>query len=119
MTRNQFNVTRHRAVGREHRPRVAALHDGNPPTNNRPVGGQVLRFGGARRFEVRLDAFNALNHTQFSGVNRTINFASLTDHTITNLPYDANGNLVRNTGVGTVSGVRPARQLQLVTRFSF
>ena len=39
--------------------------------------------------EVRLDAFNALNHTQFTGVNNTVNFASLTDHTITNLPYNS------------------------------
>jgi hypothetical protein len=52
-------------------------------------------------------------------VNRTINFRSLTDHTITNLPFDASGNLVNRTGVGTVNGVRPARQLQLMTRFSF
>ena len=50
---------------------------------------------------MRLDAFNALNHTQFTGVNSTVNFASLTDHTITNLPYDASGNLVRNNGFGT------------------
>ena len=32
------------------------------------------------------DMFNALNHTQFTGVNSTVNFASLTDRTITNLP---------------------------------
>ena len=41
--------------------------------------------------------FNALNHTQFTGVNNTVNFASLTDPTITNLPYNAQGNLVRST----------------------
>ena len=33
-----------------------------------PIGKQV-------RFEVRLDMFNALNHTQFTGVNATANFA--------------------------------------------
>ena len=43
------------------------------------------------RIEIRADAFNALNHTQFTGVNNTANFASLTDHTITNLPYNAAG----------------------------
>ena len=69
--------------------------------------------------EVRLDAFNALNHTQFSGVNNTVNFASLTDPTITNLPYDAAGNLVRPNGFGTINGVRAPRQLQLVTRLTF
>ncbi len=92
----------------------------NPPINNLDLSvAKSFPFGGRRRFEVRFDAFNALNHTQFSGVNSTINFASLTDHTITNLPYDANGNLVRTNGVGSISGVRPPRQLQIVTRFTF
>jgi len=76
-------------------------------------------FGGRRRFEVRLDAFNALNHTNFTGVNSTINFRSLTDHTITNLPYDSQGKLVNQNGVGTISSVGPARQLQLMGRFQF
>jgi hypothetical protein len=76
-------------------------------------------FAGKRRFEIRLDAFNALNHVNFSGVNSTINFTSLTDPTITNLPYDSTGNLVRKTGVGTITGVGSARQLQLLTRFIF
>jgi len=78
-----------------------------------------FRFGDRVRFEVRLDAFNALNHTQFSGVNNTVSFAGLNDPTITNLPYDGNGNLVRENGFGTVSGVRPPRTLQLVTRLTF
>lgn len=76
-------------------------------------------FGGRRRFEVRLDAFNALNRTNFTGVNSTINFRSLTDHTITNLPFDSTGRLVNTNGVGTISGVRAARQLQLMGRFQF
>jgi hypothetical protein len=92
----------------------------NPPTNNVDLSlAKSFRVGGARRFEIRCDAFNALNHTQFSGVNSTINFASLTDHTMTNLPYDASGKLVRTNGVGAISGVRPPRQLQLVMRFNF
>jgi len=71
------------------------------------------------KFEFRIDAFNALNHTQFTGVNATANFASLTDHTITNLPYDANGNLVNKNGFGTINGVNIPRTLQLVTRVTF
>ncbi len=47
------------------------------------------------------------------------NFASLTDPTITNLPYDASGNLVRNNGFGSINGVAPPRTLQLVTRLTF
>ena len=71
------------------------------------------------KFEFRVDAFNFLNHTQFTGVNATANFASLTDHTITNLPYDAAGNLVNKNGFGTINGVNIPRTLQLVTRFTF
>jgi hypothetical protein len=92
----------------------------NPPTNVLDISvAKSFPLGGRRRFEVRLDAFNALNHTQFSGVNRTINFTSLTDPTITNLPYNSSGQLTNLNGVGTINGVRPPRQLQLMGRFSF
>jgi hypothetical protein len=91
-----------------------------PPINNLDLS-LAKNFGVVRgvRFEVRLDVFNALNHTQFTGVNATANFASLTDHRITNLPYDENGNLVRPTGFGSINGVAPPRTLQLVTRMTF
>ena len=68
---------------------------------------------------IRLDAFNAFNHTQFSGVNRTINYKSLTDPAVTNLPFNSADVLVNQNGVGTVNGARPQRQLQVVTRFMF
>jgi hypothetical protein len=71
------------------------------------------------KLEVRLDAFNALNHTQFTGLNSQVNFASLTNPTITNLSYDASGNVIRNNGFGSINGVAPARTLQLVTRLTF
>ena len=91
-----------------------------PPVNNLDLSlSKSFGLGGRRRVEIRLDAFNALNTTQFSAVNSTVNFRSLTDPTVTNLPYDASGNLVNLNGIGTVSAVRPARQLQLMTRFTF
>ena len=68
---------------------------------------------------MRLDAFNALNKTQFTGVNSSVSFASITDRTVTNLPYDANGNLVRQNGFGTINGVAPPRTIQIVTRLTF
>jgi hypothetical protein len=80
---------------------------------------KTFRLGDRVRFEVRLDMFNALNHTQFSGVNSTAIFASLSDPTILNLPHDGNGNLVQPNGFGTINGVRPPRTLQLVTRLTF
>jgi hypothetical protein len=91
----------------------------NPPINNLDLSISKAVPVGKVRMEVRLDMFNALNHTQFVAVNNTVNFRSLTDPTITNLPYDANGNLVRNNGFGSVNGVAPPRTLQLVTRLTF
>ena len=94
------------------------LHD--PATNNLDLSiAKTFPIGKTVRMEVRLDAFNALNHTQYTGVNATANFASLSDRTITNLPYNANGDLVNVNGFGTVSGVANPRRLQLVTRLTF
>jgi hypothetical protein len=91
-----------------------------PAINNLDLSlSKAFQVGKTVRMEVRLDAFNALNHTQFNTVNNTVNFASLTDRTITNLPYDSAGNLVRPNGFGTVNGVAPPRTLQLVTRLTF
>jgi hypothetical protein len=91
-----------------------------PPTNNLDASlSKNFAVVKTVRFEVRLDVFNALNHTQFTGVNSTANFASLTDRTITNLPYDASGALVRPNGFGAINGVAPPRTLQLVTRVTF
>ena len=91
-----------------------------PPINNLDMSlSKIFPVGKRVKLEVRLDAFNALNHTQFTGVNSSVSFASLTDPTITNLPYDANGNLIRNNGFGSINGVAPPRTLQLVTRLTF
>lgn len=69
--------------------------------------------------ELRLDAFNALNHTQFDTVNTSLVVRSLNDPTPTNLPFDANGNLVNRNGFGTISGIRPPRNMQLSARLQF
>ncbi len=91
-----------------------------PPINNLDLSlSKVFAAPRGIRFEVRLDAFNALNKTQFTGVNATANFASLTDRTITNLPYDGSGALVRPNGFGSINGVAAPRTLQLVTRVTF
>jgi hypothetical protein len=71
------------------------------------------------KLEIRLDAFNALNHTQFDAVNTTLNVRSLTDPTPTNLPFDAAGNLVNRNGFGTVQSVRPPRNMQLSAHIQF
>jgi hypothetical protein len=92
----------------------------NPPLNNLDlsVSKNVGIVHGAK-FEIRLDMFNMLDTVQFTEVNNTVNFASLTDRTITNLPYDARGNLVQRNGFGTIKGTTTPRTLQLVTRVTF
>ncbi|MEO8362163.1 MAG: hypothetical protein ABI672_19200, partial [Vicinamibacteria bacterium] len=76
-------------------------------------------MGGSRRLELRGDAFNALNHTQFYTVNTTLAVKSLADPTPTNLPFDSTGKLVNPTGFGAVTAVRPSRTIQLTARFQF
>jgi len=91
-----------------------------PPINNLDLSiSKSIPLGGRRKIEIRLDAFNALNHPQFTGVNSQVNFASLTDPRITNLPFDQAGRLVNTNGFGTVTGVRSPRQLQIVVRLAF
>jgi hypothetical protein len=79
-----------------------------------------FQLKGRAKFEIRFDAFNALNQVSISGVNNTIQFQSPSDPTVTNGVYNADGS-VRDLrgGFGAVNGVWPARQLQLVTRFTF
>lgn len=93
-----------------------------PGVNNLDLSIQKsFRLRGNSQFQLRADAFNALNHTQFSGVNATANFASLTATRPSNLPYDVNGNFVpaNRTGFGTVNGARDPRIIQLVARLKF
>ncbi|PYT16232.1 MAG: hypothetical protein DMG59_11055 [Acidobacteria bacterium] len=79
------------------------------------------------QIQLRADAFNVLNHTQFgggggannSGVNATINYKSLTDHTITNLPFNANGSINNINGFGTIAQARDPRIMQLAVRVRF
>jgi outer membrane receptor protein involved in Fe transport len=69
--------------------------------------------------QFRIDAFNVFNHTQFSGVNSTITYASLTNLTPTNLYLKADGTVNNINGFGTVNGARDPRILQTVIRFQF
>jgi hypothetical protein len=92
----------------------------NPPLNNLDLSiSKNFPVVHGVKFEIRLDMFNALDSVQFTGVNNTVNFASLTDRTITNLPYNAQGNLVQRNGFGTINGTTAPRTLQLVTRLTF
>lgn len=85
------------------------------PLNNLDLSLQKnIRLGGTRQAQIRIDAFNALNHTQFDAVNGTLNFASLTNLSPTNLAGPTN-----RTGYGAVTSVRPPRNVQIVAKFKF
>jgi hypothetical protein len=71
------------------------------------------------KIQFRADAFNAFNHTQFSGYNSTVNYASLTNPTPTNLYLKADGTVNNLNGFGTVNGSRNPRIMQLVVRLQF
>jgi hypothetical protein len=80
---------------------------------------RFIRFGGSRKLEMRVDAFNALNTFTITTVNTTLQVRSLTDPTPTNLTRNAAGDLINPTGFGAVTAVAPARQVQVMARFYF
>lgn len=82
---------------------------------------KAFRFTEGTQLQLRADAFNAFNHTQFSDYGRTANFANLTSSTITNLPTfnTATGQWSNIGGFGAVTAVRDPRILQLLVRFQF
>jgi hypothetical protein len=71
------------------------------------------------RTEFRVDAFNSFNHTQFTGINNTLNFSALPNPRPTNLPYNSAGQLVNPNGFGAVNAVADPRILQLLLRIQF
>ena len=113
------------------RPGSMALESGRNFLNRAPINNWDLsltkRFAIKERakIELRLDAFNALNHTQFDAVNTTLNVVGFNaatgvlDPTPTNLPFDSSGRLVNKNGFGTISSVRPPRNLQLSAHIQF
>jgi hypothetical protein len=91
-----------------------------PGINNWDISLQK-QFSLKERFKLQLraDAFNAFNHTQFSGINSTVTYASLTNPTPTNLYLKADGTVNNINGFGTVNGARDPRIMQLLLRLQF
>jgi len=77
-----------------------------------------IPFGGERRYlQLRLEMFNAPNHTQFSDFNRNATF-NAANGAITNLPTALGGGGGR-FGFGAVTGARDPRLIQLAAKFYF
>jgi hypothetical protein len=85
-----------------------------------------IRLGGGRQLQLRVDMFNAPNAAAIVGRNATMNLTNPSDPvTITNLPFDADGNLIasrslpRGAGFGVANDYQDPRRIQLQVRFSF
>jgi hypothetical protein len=89
---------------------------------------RAIRLRGSRQIQLRLDTFNAFNQSGITDRNATLQLANTNASaatTITNLPYDANGNalpslsLPRNAGFGVATAYQTPRAVQVQIRFSF
>jgi hypothetical protein len=85
-----------------------------------------IRMGGGRNLQIRVDMFNTFNEAHITNRNTTMNLSGPADAvTITNLPYDANGNILptrvrpSNSGFGQATNWQNPRTVQLQLRFSF
>ncbi len=73
--------------------------------------------GDAHKYvQFRLEAYNFANHTQWSGVNTTATFASLTSNTITNLADYSKAN---RFNFGAANAVRSPRTMQVSLKIYF
>jgi len=89
---------------------------------------RVIRLSGSKTVQLRFDLFNAFNQSGVTDCNTTMNLANISAAaatTITNLPYDANGNVIpslslpRNAGFGVATNYQTPRSVQVQIRFSF
>lgn len=85
-----------------------------------------IRLGGARNLQLRVDMFNAPNSAGITGRNTGMTLASPADPvTVSNLPYDAAGNILPNrvrpatSGFGQANAWQAPRNVQVQVRFSF
>lgn len=91
-----------------------------PGINNTDLSLQkTFKFTERKWLELRADTFNVFNHTQFGGINSTVNFSGLVNPTVTNLFLKADGSINNLNGFGTVNGARDPRIMQLAMRFVF
>jgi hypothetical protein len=85
-----------------------------------------IRLGGQKSVQLRVDVFNAPNAARITGrvTNMTLT-SPAAPGTPTNLPFDAQGNLIdarsrpRGAGFGVANGYQTPRTVQAQVRFSF
>jgi hypothetical protein len=87
---------------------------------------RTIKLGGSRSVQLRVDVFNVFNQAAIIARQTTMNLASPSNPvTITNLPFDAAGNVVpararpNGAGFGVATDYQVPRTVQLQARFSF
>ena len=88
---------------------------------------RVIRLGvGSSSFQFRLDVFNLFNNAAVTNRNAQMQMASpSTPNVITNLPFDASGNVIearsrpRGAGFGVATDYQAPRTVQLQLRVAF
>ena len=85
-----------------------------------------IPLGGGRSLQLRLDVFNLFNQAGITGRETTFEVSNPNSPSaITNLPFDADGNLIesrsrpRGAGFGVADGFQAPRTLQFQARFQF
>jgi Carboxypeptidase regulatory-like domain/TonB-dependent Receptor Plug Domain len=90
-----------------------------PGTNNWDLSLQKeFRIKERMTVQLRGDAFNVWNHTQFSGVNSSLTAPNLTG-AFTNIAENADGSINNKNGFGSINGVRDPRILMTMIRIRF
>jgi hypothetical protein len=87
---------------------------------------RTVKLGGSRSVQLRVDVFNLFNQAGIIARQTTMNLTSPSDPaTITNLPFDSDGNVVgararpTGAGFGVATDYQPPRSIQVQARFSF
>jgi len=69
-------------------------------------------------FQLRCDAFNVWNHTQFGGINASLTASTLTS-AYSNIAENPDGSINNKNGFGSVSGARDPRILMTMIKIRF
>jgi len=124
-----FNIDAFRRIGapnsgfvlaRDFRRGTAGFNQfrlGNSVNNLDMILAKNTKFGERMNLELRFEAFNALNHTQFTTVD--LNLGSAATCTVSGGVVTGDCNRASNPNFGKYTGARESRVLQLGARFSF
>jgi hypothetical protein len=90
----------------------------NPVNNFDVILAKNTKLGERGNMELRFEAFNALNHTQFTTVDLNIGSGSTCTATAPGV-IEGDCNRAENVNFGKYTGARESRVIQLGARFSF